>query len=222
MKRTLLFYLCSLLFFILAACTDKPQQKEQEKDDMPALIQQIQSCSRLYTAECQVHKIITHDDVRQLKGKVLGKDFDINLPFGKRKIAIPMDVTLKAYIDFSSFSSDNISRDGENIIVTLPNPKVTVTSSRINHERIKRFVPLLRKDFSDEELSSYEQQGLKAIEDAIPEMGLVERARESAARVLIPMMTGMGYKQSNISITFRKDFDIKNLSTLIDNSTVEK
>lgn len=222
MKRITLFYFCIPLFFILAACTGKPQHEEKKRDDMPALIHQIQGCSRLYTAECQVNKIITHDDVQKLKGKVLGKDFDINLPFGQRKIAIPMEATLKAYIDFGSFSADNISREGENITVTLPDPKVIVTSSRIDHERIKRFVPLLRRDFSDEDLSSYEQQGLKAIEATIPEMGLVERARESAARMLIPMITSLGYKQSNISITFRKDFDINNLSALVDNSNVEK
>ena len=40
-------------------------------DSLPMLITQIRKCSKLYTAEYRVHKIVTHDDVLRLKGSVL-------------------------------------------------------------------------------------------------------------------------------------------------------
>ena len=64
-------------------------------DTVPMLIMQVQKCSRLYTAEYDVHKIVTYDDIVRLKGNVLNRDFNIKLPLGDRKIAIPMDAKLK-------------------------------------------------------------------------------------------------------------------------------
>ena len=38
----------------------------QSIDTLPMLISQVRKCSRLYTAEYRVHKIVTHDDVLRL------------------------------------------------------------------------------------------------------------------------------------------------------------
>ena len=91
-------------------------------DTLPMLITQIQKCSKLYTAEYRVHKIVTHDDVLRLKGSVLSRQFNIKLPLGDRKIAIPIDAKLKAWIDFSQFSERNIERRGNHITIILPDP----------------------------------------------------------------------------------------------------
>ena len=40
-------------------------------DTVPMLIMQVQKCSKLYTAEYRVHKIVTHDDALRLKGSLL-------------------------------------------------------------------------------------------------------------------------------------------------------
>jgi hypothetical protein len=179
---------------------------------------QIQKTSRLYTTEYHIHKIVTHDDVVRLKGNFLSKDFDVALPLGERKIAIPMNATLKAYIDFSDFSEKNIERHGENITILLPDPKITLTSSKINQKEIKEYVGLTRSHFSDKELTNYEQQGRKAILNNIPNMGLMQAAQENAARVLVPMITQMGYQEEHITIAFRKNLSIQQLI----NSTIEK
>ena len=101
---------------------------------------QVQKCSKLYTTEYHIHKIVTHHDVLRLKGSLLTKDIDIPLPLGERKIAIPMDATLKGYIDFSDFSEDNIERNGERITILLPDPKVVMTSSKINQKEVREYV----------------------------------------------------------------------------------
>lgn len=170
------------------------------------LIMQIQKCSKLYTTEYQIHKIVTHDDVVKLQGSLLKQNINIKLPLGDRKVAIPMDATLKAYIDFSNFSEKNIERDGQKITILLPDPKVELTSSKINQKEIKSYVGLVRAGFSDAELTNYEQQGREAIIQSIPRLGITEMARENAARTLVPMIQQMGYREEDITIAFRKEF----------------
>ena len=203
---------------LLLSCSDKEGQTDPDSkaDLSPAsLVTQVQKCSRLYTADYKVHKIITHDDELKIKGSILQQDFDIALPLGSRRVAIPMEATVKAYIDFTDFSEDNVKRNGDKIEIILPDPQVELTATRINHDEIKKHVPLLRSNFSDKELADYSMQGRKAVIADIPKMGIVRMAQESATRTLVPMLQQMGYDESNITITFRKDFKVDDVIKLI-------
>ena len=177
----------------------------EKTDTIPMMLQQIQQCSKIYTAEYKVHKIVTHDDVMSLKGKALGKDFALELPVGKRKVAIPIDATLKAYIDMSQVKEEDVRRNGDKIEIVLPKPHVILTSSSIDHEGIKQYVAVLRRNFSDEELSNYEAQGRKAIINDIPKMNILEMSKEGAANMMIPIVSRLGFKQENVTITFVED-----------------
>ncbi len=210
--------LLSLLLILTASCTDREKAEEtvpKGVDTIPMLVTQVQQCSRLYTTEYHVHKIITHDDEMKVSGTFMKRDFSIDLPLGERRIAIPMDATLKAYIDLSGFSGKNIRRNGRQLVITLPDPKITLTSTKIEHKDVRQYVALTRRNFSDAELTSYEAQGRKQIIDAVPQMGIIEQAQASAARQLVPIFTAMGYKDSEITISFRKRFTISDLKQLI-------
>ena len=184
-------------------------------DTIPMLITQIQQCAKLYTTEYRVHKIVTHEDALRLKGSLLQKDFNIKMPLGDRKIAIPMDAKLKAYIDFSEFSERNIERRGEHITIVLPDPKVTMTSSKVDQKHIRQYVALTRANFSDAELANYQEQGRAAIIADIPKMGILEKAQQNAAKVLVPMLTELGYKETNITIAFRKQYEADDVLKLL-------
>ena len=184
-------------------------------DTVPMLIMQVQKCSKLYTAEYRVHKIVTHDDALRLKGSLLKKQFDIKLPLADRKIAIPIDAKLKAYIDFSDFSEKNIERDGKKITIVLPDPQVSMTSSKIDQKNVRQYVALTRSDFSDAELADYQQQGRKAIIESIPKMGILESAQRNAAKVLVPMLKELGYAEEDITIAFRKQYGPKDMFSIL-------
>ena len=171
-------------------------------DTIPMMVQQIKECSRLYTAEYKVHKIITHSDTSKISATVLGQKLNLNLPGGRRKVAIPIDAVLKAYIDFNNFSEDNVRSEGGKIYIDLPNPHVVITSSKIDHEGIKKYVSIIRSDFSDEELALYEKQGRQDIINDIPNLGILNTARRSAASQLLPLISMLGIPQENIVITF--------------------
>lgn len=217
MNRLYFNFLIVFAALAVAGCSRKqtPRQQPEYVDTIPMLVMQVQKCSRLYTAEYKMHKIITHDDEIRMKGKFLNQDYDVALPMGSRKIAIPIDATVKAYIDLSSFSEKNVRRVGDKIDVTLPDPRIEMTSSRINHGEIRKYVALTRQNFSDKEMAGYEQQGRQTIINDIPQTGIMEMAKESAARVMVPFFVGMGFNEKDITISFRKDFSDNEIKKMI-------
>lgn len=227
MKKYVIFAIVILAVLGLFFCHGQIEHEDGEApapvaqgiDTVPMLVTQVKKCAKLYTAEYRVHKIVTHDDVLRLKGTVLQRNFNIKVPLGDRKIAIPMDAKLKAYIDFSQFSEKNIERRGDKITILLPDPKVTMTSSKVDQKNVRQYVALTRANFSDAELAEYQQQGRAAIIADIPNMGILETAQENAAKVLVPMLKDMGYQEENITIAFRKQYgsnDIMNLLKIED------
>ena len=171
-------------------------------DTLPVLIRNVQSGSKLYTSEYNIRKIVTHSDEPRLKGKVLGHDIDMKMPVGDRKIAIPINVTLKAYIDFAGFTEDNVVRDGKRITILLPEPEVTVTSSKVDQKGIKEYVSLTRSRFTDEEMAAFEKQGRQAVVKSIPRLDIKETARQNAAQLLIPMVMKLGFEEKDITVVF--------------------
>lgn len=207
--------------FSALSCTEKakPGDTPAAVDTIPTLITQVKKCSRLYTAEYKIHKIITHNDEVRAKGKILNHEYDVALPVGERKVAIPVDATIKAYIDFSDFSERNIKRNGRKMEILLPDPHVQLTASRINHGEIRKYVAMMRQNFSDAELANYEQQGRKAIINDIPRLDITAMAKESATKIIVPFFVGMGFNEEDITVTFRKDFTAKEIIRMVDPTT---
>jgi len=188
-----------------------PGTQHQQANDAPSveLIQTISHTPKLATTEYHLHKLITHDDAWRLKGRLLNRSFNVQVPLGDRKIAIPMDAKVKAYIDFSTFSERNIERSGDHLTIILPDPELVLTSTRIDQQAVKQYVGLTRAHFSDAELANYQQQGREAILQSLPGLGIEETARANAAKVLVPLLVQMGYHEQQVTIMFRKDLDFK-------------
>ena len=221
MKKLALYLLASVL--VSAACTGGNTGKEAAApaDTVPVMVMQIRKCSRLYTAEYQVRKIITHDDKVELKGSLFDRKFNVAVPMSERKIAIPVDAKLKAYVDFSGFSEKNVSVRGGKVEITLPDPKVELTSTRVDHDGIRRHVPLIRSNFTDAEMAGYERQGREAIIKSIPQTGIIDMARAGATHALVPLLARLGFKEEDITITFRKEFTAEDMPLLLENTTIE-
>lgn len=224
-KIALLLFPVAFLCF-LGGCSCKGEaasDAEEPVDTLSMLVMQVQKCSRLYTTEYRVHKIVTYNDVVKLRGRLLSRDYNVQLPLGDRKVAIPMDATLKGYVDFSGFSAANVQRSADGkIVITLPDPRVAMTDTKIDQKGIREYVSLTRAHFSDSELSAFEQQGRDAIIASIPQMGIIETARQSAARQIIPIVVGLGYREQDVTISFSRDFGAGDIRRLIDLNSIEK
>lgn len=214
--KTTFYFVIVLCLSLLSACRGEETQAEVVRVDTLSLVMQVKECARLYTAEYEVHKLVLKDDPLRVKGNLFQWAFDVKVPIGERKVMIPLDVTLKAYIDFTGFDEKNVLRSGDRIVVTLPDPRVVVTSSRINHDEVKQFVSLTRSDYTSAELADFTRQGEDEILASVPQLGILEMARENAAHVLVPMLTRLGYDERNIVISFRKDFTTADMPLLLD------
>lgn len=214
--KTTFYFVIVLCLSLLSACRGEETQAEVVRVDTLSLVMQVKECARLYTAEYEVHKLVLKDDPLRVKGNLFQRAFDVKVPIGERKVMIPLDVTLKAYIDFTGFDEKNVLRSGDRIVVTLPDPRVVVTSSRINHDEVKQFVSLTRSDYTSAELADFTRQGEDEILASVPQLGILEMARENAAHVLVPMLTRLGYDERNIVISFRKDFTTADMPLLFE------
>ena len=81
-----------------SADSSKTAQQEAAIDTLATLVARVQQQSRLYAADCMVHKVVLFTDKSQIDGGLVKFN-----KVGYRKIAIPIDVTLKGYIDFCGF-----------------------------------------------------------------------------------------------------------------------
>lgn len=200
----------------LASCGKSETPKEEPKvDTIPIMATRVSQCSRLYTAEYQMRKIIIYDDPAAVSGKLFHQDFKVKLPLGKRRIAIPVTATAKAYVDMSKIRQGDFHRDGDKLEIILPDPDVTLTATKIDHKGVKQKVALLRSSFTDDEITRIQQQGRRDIIKSLASTRILEDARQSAARQLIPIAVTMGFKEENITVTFRKDLTLKDLPSLI-------
>lgn len=203
MRRFIIYIMVAVL---AASCGKQEKQNvtAEKTDALPMLIRDIQKTSRLYTSEYNIRKIVTYSDEPRLKGKLLGHELDMKMPVGDRKIAIPINVTLKAYIDFAQFSAENVDIAEDFINVFLPEPQVTLTSSKVDQEGIREYVSLMRSRFSDEEMADFEKQGRQAVLNSLPRLDIRATARRSAAQLLIPMLIKAGYSEDKIMIIFKE------------------
>lgn len=198
---------------LLAGCAKKERTTEEKVNDA---ILSISNCSKLYTVQYNTHKIITYEDLSRYESKILLPGFDFIIP-GDRKIAIPIDATVKAYIDFSLFTKENINIEGEKIYVTLPDPQVELTAVSINHDEEKEFTSWNRSKFSEKEREELLKQGRESVLSNINGSDIITRSRMSAYQTLLPIFTSAGFKEENITISFNealnqnKNIEIKDL-----------
>ena len=209
MTHIVQYFAAWLLAFSFIGCSGNGvPEPGNDPSELGQLSAQIQQCSRLYTTEYRIHKIVASESDRQIEGAGLRVGLSI---FGDRKIIIPVNATVKGYIDFSNFGEQNVERRDGKIIVTLPDPQVMLTSTKVDQEGIRSYVTGLRNRFSDREMALLEKEGRDAVIRDIPNLHIEQAARLSAVRLLVPLMVQMGYDEQDIVINFRHDFKPQDL-----------
>ena len=211
MRNKICSLLLSFLAVMLCSCGSDGNKAKTPSAETPAdtaaiVLRQARHCARLYTNAYEIHKIITLSDDARLKGKILVFPVDMKLPTGDRKIAMPIDVSVRASIDLSKLTEANVKRDGGGVSITLPDPEITVTASKIDNKSVVQYIGALRQSFSDEELINMARQGRDSIVAHLDKAKIAEESRLSAANTLLPMLHRLGFTAENTSIEFRQDF----------------
>lgn len=225
MKRTIaaivIIVVGILLYFVLAPSSEQettvPSQeppseaKLMSKSEIATLVKQQ---SRLYSAEQTAHKTIILSTAEKDSISTLLGTLKWTRPWSKSHIEIPINVTYKAYIDFSKITEDDIHINADSsITITLPNPVIEMTSCEINHNKevydSQIFASQKSQDFINHHVTD-------AANDVWHEIGRISQdkilnsAKANANNIIANALLGSGYKKVNIE--YRHGLNINGLT----------
>lgn len=215
MKKMLFLGLGLLGTLLSAGCRQEGRSGTSEttrQEDSVPLVLQLQQCARIYTTEYKIHKIVTNKDELKLQGNVINRKVEMRIPKGTRKIAIPIDVTIKGYTDLNLIGDQNIQVQGKTVTIILPDPQFVITSVRIDRKHIAQTAELMRDYYKEEDISRLTRQGVRSMYQDIPWEEFLETARSNTAYALFPILQAAGFEE--IHIQYRdnlKDSDMKKL-----------
>lgn len=193
-------WLALLLTLHFTGCSFPKSSEERGRD----VVSSVSQCSRLYTVQYNVRKVLTHQDFSTIEGNIFFEKITIPIP-GERKIAMPMDATVKAYIDFNDFTEKNISVVDDKITITLPNPKIEMTSSKIDYANEKQYLAWNRFKFTEEEKEALWRIGRAKVLSDMKDTDFIERSQLGAYNALVPLVMAAGFKRENIVIRFDQE-----------------
>ena len=198
----------NLLFAISIACLLWGCSSSSKKG-VDILIPNITNCAKLHTAQYNVHKILTYEDLQKLEANILTEKISIPIP-GERKLVIPIDAVVSAYIDLSTFGKENISINGEKVEVTLPNPQIVLSSAKIDYKNEKQYLSWNRSKFTNAEKEDFLKQGRQSILASMAQSDIIDRSRINAYNTLLPILMSAGYQKENITIKFSDEIERNN------------
>ena len=183
-----ILFLCAWIpILALGGCSGR----SSADDTVQREIEAISQMRELSLVEYRVRKIVKANDE--------GEWYKI----GDRKILLSCTAYLKAGIDLSGFSAENvdINRLDGSVTITIPHAKLLsldMPASEIREEY--DHVTMLRHSFSAEERNALLRQGEKQIRDSVPSLGILEKAEENARRFFESVFTKMGF--TSVEVVF--------------------
>ena len=180
------FFVLLLTALMLSGCADRVPEDTTQRE-----IEAISQMRELSLVEYRVRKIVKANDE--------GEWYKI----GDRKILLSCTAYLKAGIDLSGFSAENvdINRLDGSVTVTVSHAKLLsldMPASEIREEY--DHVTMLRHSFSAEERNALLRQGEKQIRSSVPSLGILEKAEENARRFFESVFTKMGF--TSVEVVF--------------------
>ena len=185
MKIKLTIICMALAVLMLAGCSSSSKE-----DLLKQRVQSMAETADLGTVEYTVKKIVKCNDKQKYT-------------IGDRKILFQSTAYLKAGVDLSSFTPDNVKIDGKSVTVTLPHAKLLSFNMPADEtETVFEHYGFFRNRFDADEQNYILQLGEKDIRDDVPNLGILEDAEQNVKDVFTAMLSQMGFK--SITINFEE------------------
>ena len=176
-----------LVLFAIVSC-------KQESNRLEEWAGKISTLPELGTVEYVISKVVNaSDDATWYK-------------FGDRKILFSCKATVKAGIDLSKLTEDDIQANIKKKSITINLPKPELFSFNMQPEDISLVyskVALTRSSFSHADRLNILTQGEKDIREDIPNMGIINDAEVNARLFLEVFLKRAGYEK--IKINFKNN-----------------
>jgi hypothetical protein len=184
MNKTSIFLLVGLaivIFFLV-----KPSKKNESKVVHELLLQQVEEIGRLELVRYNIQDIVEYEKMRNW------------LPNSRTILMVSGEVV--ACIDLALLTEDDITVEGDSVALLLPIPEICHV--KIDHSRSKvydvKFGLWDTPDLVDEAYREAE----KEIHNKALEMGLVSQSRDSAVKLLTPILQALGFEKITINFRF--------------------
>lgn len=165
--------------------------------DTTTFVEQVHDLATLATAEANIKVVIEEQD-----NKIFGKDISMDLPGTKRELLLVVPATVVAGVDLKGIDENQIHINEKEKVLEISLPHATfLQEPAIDMDKVVTFSDegLFRSqvDWSEGfDLASAAQKKIKA--EAM-DIGLLERAEQSADKVLTEFFGNLGY---SVKLTF--------------------
>lgn len=173
-----------LLAVLAAVLLWSPRKEKGSKiSDTPAIVTQIRELSDLTTA-CFYHEVVlTKKKPRQVLGN--------NVPYVQDEICIIADGKVRAGIDLSEITPEDILSRGDTIEIKLPEAKILEVV--VNPSDFEIFVE--DGKWSHDEVADLEKRAAGKIRMEAVRCGILGKAEDSARAQIGHLLTTLGYKE---------------------------
>lgn len=157
---------------------------------MPAVIQSVQSLSRLETTSMWIEKIV--DLEKNNNNKIQ------QFLFGDKILLIAHGQVI-AGIDFSKFSEKNVSRTDDKLTVTLPQPEIFQTILDVTKTQVyDRTTGLLNKGGDKDLETQARQQAVASIRKAACDGDILRFANQNAQKQITTLLRNLGFNDVTV------------------------
>ena len=181
---------------------DNPFSTEREQRDSPAILEALEDVSDYTAATANIHTSFDIEDESVLPDFLLGETISFEA-YG----------SVDGVVDFSGLTEDAIVIEGDQVTITLPEPRAT--NVRVDPEEshvvdvdrgiLDRFGDLFTDDAVNEgELYAISEDRLA---DAAAQSDLLERSEENTETFLTTLLKQLGYEQ--VDVVFETPEDVR-------------
>ncbi len=157
----------------------------EEKDIDSESVYEIRNIGQLSTSEYTVGKIVKLDKT--------GEEW---YKFGERRILISCKAKIKAGIDLSKLSKDDIKIKGKTIEINLPPAEITsfTMDPKFVHTEMES-VSGFRDQFTQQEKNDFLKQGEEAIREDIEQTSILKDAEKNAKTFVEDFYKELGFEK---------------------------
>ena len=133
--------------------------------------------------------------------KIVASDHDVFYKIGERKILFSCLSTMKAGVDISKFTAENVVIDEKNntMKVTLPKPKVIAFSMPAESIKLEWEKNTgLRQKFSEEDRLQIQKLAEEQIKGDAENLGIIKDAEDQTRLIIEGLVANFGYKKVDV------------------------
>ena len=188
-----------LLMLTASGCGPRSQKMAallSRKEKAIQVIDKIKSEKQLGLVEYEIEKIV--------KAKEEGRK--VFILKSKKEILCSCKAYLKAGIDLSGFNPmTDMAIDPDETMITLTLPAPTLLSLNVPIQEVEILYERKKhsEGFALHELNNLLRQGEEQIRESVPELGILDDARQNAQLFFEPLFKQLGF--SSVQVAFKED-----------------